>query len=462
MKRTRTRSIMVLIMTLAFFAGLAYFVVNLAVHSAEWSSKPQNSHLSDSNGLENAGTIYDINGVVLAESVDGKRVYNDDEEIRKACLHVVGDDTINISTAIQTAYRSELSGYNFIFGLGLPSSMSSGRDITLTVDSNVQKAAYEALGSYKGAVVVYNYKTGEILCMVSTPTYDPQNRPSDIDTNEQYDGAYINRAISASYPPGSTFKLVTAATALENMENVKDRTYYCSGSDTIGGEEVTCYQASGEVDFKNALAESCNCYFAQLALDLGKDKMTKQAKKMGFNSSIEFDNIETVNSTYNVSDASDNDLAWSGVGQYTVLETPLNMAVISAAIANGGTPVMPYIIKNMSLPFGMQAADKTSSTGSQMMSENTANTLYDMMDYTVETNYGKSYFSDKLDICAKTGTAEVGGGKAAHAWVTGFAKDEDCPLAFSVIVENGDSGYSVAIPTATAVLDAAADTLRNN
>ncbi|MDD6488791.1 MAG: penicillin-binding transpeptidase domain-containing protein [Clostridia bacterium] len=462
MKRTRTRSIMVLIMTLAFFAGLIYFIANLAVHSAEWSSMPQNSHLSDSNGLENAGKIYDINGVVLAQSVDGKRVYNEDEEIRKACLHVVGDDTINISTAIQTAYRSELSGYNFIFGLGLPSSVSSGRDITLTIDSNVQKAAYEALGSNRGAIVIYNYKTGEILCMVSTPTYDPQNRPSDIDTNDEYEGAYINRAISASYPPGSTFKLVTAAAALENMDNIEDRTYYCSGSDTIGGKEVTCYQASGEVDFKNALAESCNCYFAQLALDLGKDKMTEQAEKMGFNSSIKFDNIETIDSTYNVSKANDNDLAWSGVGQYTVLETPMNMAVISSAIANGGTPVMPHIIKNISMPFGMKSSDKTSSTGSQMMSENTAKTLYDMMDYTVESNYGKSYFSDKLDICAKTGTAEVGNGKGAHAWVTGFAKDKDCPLAFSVIVENGDSGYSVAIPTATAVLNAAADALRNN
>ena len=460
MKKTRTRSIMVLIMTLAFFAGMAYFMVNLIIHSAEWSSMPQNGHISSSNGLEKAGKIYDTNGVVLAESIDGERVYNSDEAIRKACLHVVGDDTINISTAVQTVYRSELSGYNFVSGLGLPSSMTSGRDITLTIDSKVQKAAYEALGSNKGAVVVYNYKTGEIVCMVSTPTYDPENPPSDINTNEEYEGAYLNRAISASYPPGSTFKLVTAAAALENIEGVEERKYYCTGKDTIGDDVVTCFSVSGEVDFKNALSQSCNCYFAWLAVDLGSDKMTEQAEKMGFNSSITFDNIPTVKSTYNVSEADENDLGWSGVGQYTTLETPMNMTVISAAIANGGTPVMPYLVKSISQPFGIPSDENSSSLGSEMMSEDVAEKLYDMMDYTVEVNYGKGTFPD-VDVCAKTGTAEVGGGKYAHAWITGFTTDEDCPLAFSVIVENGNSGYLVAAPVAAKVLQTAADSIRN-
>ncbi len=460
MKKTRTRSIMVLIMTLAFFSGIIYFIVNLTVHSAEWASMPQNGHISNSGGLEKAGKIYDSNGVILAQSIDGKRVYNDDEKIRKACLHIVGDDTINISTAVQTVYRSQLSGYNFIFGLGLPSRFTSGRDITLTVDSNVQKAAYEALGENKGAVVVYNYKTGEVICMVSTPTYDPENPPSDIDTNDIYEGAYINRTISSSYPPGSTFKLVTAAAALENMDNVEERRYYCTGSDIIGGEEVICFSASGDVDFKNALAQSCNCYFAQLSLELGKDKMTGQAEKMGFNSLISFDGIETVKSTYNVSDADENDLAWSGVGQYTTLETPMNMAVISAAIANGGTPTEPYIIKKNSGLFGISSNKSAPSFGS-MMSKSTADKLYEMMDYTVETNYGKSTFPN-VDVCAKTGTAEIGNGRMAHAWITGFTKNEDCPLAFSVIVENGNSGYLVAAPVAAKTLEAAAESLRNS
>ncbi len=461
MRKTRTRSIMVLIMTVAFFAGIVYFIVNLTAHSVEWSSMPQNLHIASSGGLEYAGTIYDTNGIVLAETVDGERVYNDDEAVRKACLHVVGDDTTNISTAIQTVYRSELSGYSFIFGMGLPSSLSSGSDITLTVDSEVQKAAYEALGSNKGAVVVYNYKTGAIICMVSTPTYDPENPPDDIETNDDYDGAYINRAISASYPPGSTFKLVTAAAALESMENVEDLTYYCTGSDTIGGESVTCFSVHGEVDFKNALAVSCNSYFAKLAVELGADTMTEQAEKMGFNSSISFNGISTISSSYDVSDASENELAWSGVGQYTVLASPLNMAMISAAIANDGVSVSPYIIKSATA-LGIVTEADSSQEGTRMMSTETAQILADMMDYTVETNYGKSTFPE-VDVCAKTGTAEISDdGSQAHAWITGFTTDDDCPLAFAVIVENGNSGYGVAAPVAAKVLEAAANSIRGN
>ena len=230
MKKTQTRSLMVLLMTFAFFAGLIYHTVNLWTHSVEWASVPENAHLSDSNGLEKAGIIYDRNGVILAQSIDGKRIYNEDEVTRKACLHIVGDDSTNIATAVQTIYRSDISGYDFVFGLGLPNTIKQGKNMTLTIDSQVQKAAYEALGSYKGAVFVYNYKTGEIICTASTPAYDPQNVPEDIETNDQYEGAYINRALSAAYPPGSTFKLVTSAAVID----------CAAGAAPLGGSFTRC------------------------------------------------------------------------------------------------------------------------------------------------------------------------------------------------------------------------------
>ena len=449
MRNIEKRSVMVFLMTLAFFAGLIYHTVNLVMHSSEWVSDPYNAHISDSDGLEFAGKIYDRNGVILAQTIDKKRVYSDDEELRRACLHVVGDDSTNIATAVQTVYRSDLTEYNFVFGLGLPESMKQGKDIKLTIDSEMQRAALEALGSYKGAIVFYNYKTGEIVCMVSTPTYDPENIPEDIETNEEYEGAYLNRVLSSAYTPGSTFKLITASAALNELDDAETRSYYCTGEDEVGGREITCFEPNGEVDIREAMAQSCNVFFAQLALDMGKDKMTKYAEKAGFNSTLKIDGIETAESIYDVSDASDNDLAWSGVGQYTVLETPINMAVISAAIANGGTPVMPYFMKSIG---GSQK--NSTKLGNRIMDKETADKLYEMMDHTVEVNYGKYYFSSKYDVCAKTGTAEVGDG-IAHAWVTGFCKDEDCPLAFSVIVEGGNSGYGVAIPAATKVLDAA-------
>lgn len=461
MKRTRARSLPVLLMTLAFFAGMIYFLVNLTLHSAEWASMPQNEHISDASGLEYAGKILDKNGIILARSVDGKRVYHEDEEIRKSCLHIVGDDSINIATAVQTRYRSELSGYNIIFGLGWPDELKSGRDITLTIDSNVQKAAYQALGKNKGAVILYNYKTGEILCMVSTPAYDPANKPEDINTNDQYEGAYINRVLSAAYPPGSTFKLVTSAAGINYLNNIDSREYNCTGKDEIGGKSITCYEPNGQVDLKNALATSCNCYFAHLAVDLGKVQMTTQAEKMGFNKTLIIDGIECAKSIYDVKDANTNHFAWSGVGQHTVMETPINMVMRTAAIANGGVPVMPYFVKSISGQFGMQPDEKTVSNGERMLSVETAQKLAEMMDYTAEVTYGKDSFGESLDVCAKTGTAEISErGDDAHAWVTGFAKDEDCPLAFAVIVENGNSGFGVAIPVAKQVLEAAARSLR--
>lgn len=456
MKNTRSRSMMVLVLTLAFFAGLIYHAVNLILHSSEWASMPTNAHLTDTGGLAFAGTIFDRNGVVLAESVDRKRVYNSDEEIRKACLHLVGDDSTNISTAVQTLYRSELSDYNFIQGLGVPDSMKRGRDMTLTIDSELQKTALRALGGYKGAMVFYNYKTGEIMCMVSAPTYDPANVPEDIETNDDYEGAYLNRALSAAYAPGSTFKLVTASAALAELSDAEQITHYCEGSEIIGDKEVVCYQASGEVDLKNALADSCNIFFGHLAVSLGKDNMTHHAEKAGFNRYRMVDGARTARSVYDVKEASENDLAWSGVGQYTVLETPLNMAMISAAIANGGTPVKPYFIQKMEGVFGTAGKEGKTELDEPIMSRRVAEKMTEMMAYTVSVGYGKDYVSPSLNVCAKTGTAEVGDGRA-HAWITGFCQDEDCPLAFSVIVEYGDSGYSVAIPAAREVLEKAAE-----
>ncbi len=462
MRKISSRSFMIFIMTVAFFAGIAYHTVNLIAHSSEWITNPMNDELPSVYGLANAGKIIDRNGVILAQSVDGKRIYNENEDTRKACVHVVGDDSVNIATAIQTVHRTDLTENkftgNFIFGLGLPQLFKSGdsvvtvgNDITLTIDSRLQRTALEALGSYSGAVFVYNYKTGEILCMVSTPVYDPQNVPEDINTDPAYDGAYLNRALSAAYPPGSTFKLITANAALNEIPDIEQSLYTCTGKDQVGGHDIVCFEPNGTVDIKEALSQSCNVFFAKIAAALGKDKMTAYAERAGFNSSIKFDGIESAESVYNVSSASENELGWSGVGQYTVLETPVNMAVISAAIANGGAPVMPYLISSM------KGMTREPAVGSAIMNKETADKIADMMSYTVSSNYGRDYVCGALDVCAKTGTAEVSDDGLSHAWITGFSRDEDCPLAFSIILEYGNSSYSVAIPAANKVLTKAAE-----
>lgn len=293
MKKIRNRSLIVWLLVMAFIGGMIYFSINLIIHADIWASKPQNAHIGV-DGMGTAGTITDINGEVLAYSKDGNRYYNSDADVRCSLLHTVGDEGRNIGGSVQNVYRSQLSGYSFIFGMGLPNGLTLGRNIQLTVNSEICKTAYQALGNNRGAVFVYNYKTGEIVAKVSNPSYDPQNIP-DIDGNDEYEGVYVDRSIMATYPPGSTFKLVTASAALENISEaeLKNRTYTCTGSDTIGGNEITCYEAHGEENFEQALAHSCNSYFAQLAVDLGADKMTTQANRMGFNKSVSINDINT-------------------------------------------------------------------------------------------------------------------------------------------------------------------------
>lgn len=175
---------------------------------------------------------------------------------------------------------------------------------------------------------------------------------------------------------------------------------------------------------------------------------------MGFNQSIRFDGFESVKSVYDISELNENELAWSGVGQANVLETPLNVAMISAAIANDGIPVMPYVVQSVS----DSDFERETSYGSRMMTEQTAKKIAAMMDSAVQQNYGKWRFSSTFDVCAKTGTAEVGDGPP-HAWITGFCKDEECPLAFAVVIEHGGSGFDNAIPVAAEVLNAVEQSL---
>ena len=461
MKKIFNRSILTWFLAFAFFIGLGYFTVTLIIHANEWAQKPMNAHISVT-GLAQAGDIYDRNGYILATSEDGNRLYNESSSVRAGVLHSVGDDSTNISTAIQSVYRTGLTGYNYILGLGMPQSFRNSTDFTLTLDSNACAAVYDAMAAngYKGAVIVYNYKTGEVICKVSTPSYDPYQSIEIKDGDSTYDGLYIDNVISSTYPPGSTFKLVTAAAALENIEGAEDRLLYCEGSKIIGGEYVTCVEPHGEINMKEAMACSCNIYFAELAVELGPDVMTNYAKKFGFNQSYNLDENDVAVSKYDVSNADTAALAWSGVGQYTDMANPLHMSMICSAIANGGSPVEPYMIEGTSSLFkfnGVKLGSK-SHNGDKMIKSSTANKLADMMRYTVTNHYGDSLFGD-LHVAAKTGTAEVADGEP-DGWIVGYVTDEDCPLCFAVCIEHGGFGYNSAGPIARVALENSALALR--
>ena len=461
MKRVLRRSTLILILTIAFIGGMGFFVFELVTSADEWVDQPYNAHISGSGGLEQAGAIYDRNGTALAQTVDGNRIYNENSSIRKSLLHVVGDNSLNISTAAQSMYRSQLTGYSFVWGLNMPQSLRSENDITLTIDADTCAAAYDVLNSYdkKGACVVYNYKTGEVICSVSTKGYDPQAPPEITEENEkEYDGVYLDNVISSAYTPGSIFKIVTAAAAFESIPDINERTWHCTGSQEVGGSNITCVGEHGTINFKEAMACSCNIVFAELAVEIGKEKMTSTADKIGINENFEIDGIKTAKGSYDVSKANTNQLAWSGVGQYEDKVNPLQMAMICGAIANGGKTTNPTRIKNSTDDFFNSLGFSDSGNGREMFSQSTAQKLDEIMRYTISDYYG-DYLFGGLTVCAKTGTGEIGEDKEPNAWVVGYAKDEDCPLAFACVVEEAGYGATYAMPVAQAAMIQAAKSL---
>ena len=433
MKKVTTRAYAALLLAGLILLGMAVYLVRLARDGGDWAAFYANDSVYK-HGVIDRGTVVDRNGVRLAFSGPEVFGYAEDASVRKACLHVVGDMGGSIGTGALTAFRSKLIGWNFLTG-----TTGQGGTVKLTIDSSLNVTAYNALDGRNGAVLVYNYETGEILCMVSSRSYDP-NVGFDAD-DSWYEGVYLNRCISASFVPGSVFKLVTLAAAVENIPDLYSQTFTCEGTYDVDGSTITCTGTHGTLTVEEALAHSCNCAFAQIALQLGGDLIAQYAKKLGLTESHDLNGIETAAGS--VESAGDDlaNVAWEGIGQYKDMVVPYSLLRLMGAIANGG------VVKEPSLLSGK-------SNGSErIMSESTANALRSFMSYNVEYNYGSGNYPG-LEMHAKTGTAEFGDG-TSHAWFAGFITNSGAPLAFVVLVEHGGSGYSVASPIANTVLQQA-------
>lgn len=458
MKNIAKRAGVLYVLAVVFTAGLVIMTAQFAVNGGTWSSNRVNRHIYTRGQIASAGTISDANGEILARSVGGKRVYSESRTVRKATLHAVGDTEGFISTGIQSAYRQELTGYSFLNGIYTLKKYGKGSDIQLTIDASACAAAYNALDGRKGAVGVYNYKTGELLCMVSAPAYDVNNKPSGItlDSQGKYEGVYLNRFLSGLYTPGSTFKVVTAAAALENMEGITTRSFVCDGKLELPSGTVICSAVHRTLNFEKAFNRSCNSTFAQIALELGNDRLTQAAESLGFGESFSIGTLPTAKSRFDVSGADEAQLGWAGVGQHTTLVNPCHMMMIAGAVANGGEGLAPYLVDTITNPSGI-----VTYKGSLLkekgvsMPAGTASRLNSLMRSNVKNYYSDSRFPGLL-MCGKTGTAEVEKGKQPHAWFLGFSQREDLPLAIVVVVENGGSGSSEAIPVAARVMDALA------
>ena len=447
MNRVTRRAGILLIFLLILAGGISFFVWEFFKESGDWVTFTGSPHIYQ-NSSTGTGTVTDRDGVLLLDTRSG-REYSGDTMIRKSTLHWLGDRQGNIATRVMSGFVKEMAGFDHLNGLYTYGDNAGQAELTLS--ARVQTAALQALDGRKGTVAVYNYKTGQILCAVTAPTFDPDNVP-DIagDESGAYEGAYVNRFLHSAYIPGSIFKIVTTAAALETVEGIRDMEFTCRGVYEYGVDRVTCEKSHGTLDLKGALANSCNCCFAQIAQLIGPENMMACVEKYGITEPVEFDGLTSVSGNYDVSDAAAVEFAWSCIGQYTDQINPCRYMTFMGMIAGGGVAARPYLVEEIRVGEEVTYRAETLRLD-RIMDKETAGILGEYLANNVQTVYGAGNFPG-LTVCAKSGTSQLGGGKTSNAMFAGFVADEEYPLAFIVVVENGGYGSTACVPVLSRVL----------
>lgn len=447
MNRVRKRAWIMLVFMLILLGGISFFLYEYALYSPQWVIHKGSPHVYENSSV-GTGLIRDREGQLLMDTTDG-RVYADDAFLRQATLHWMGDRQGNIRANVLQEYVSQLTGFDLVNGVYAYAEADG--EAELTISGRVQMAALKALNGRKGTIAVYNYKTGQILCAVSTPTFDPDNVP-DIagDTSGIYEGVYMNRFTQATYPPGSIFKILTTAAALDSVEGIAEMSFTCEGKYQLPGGRVTCERAHGTLNLKGAMANSCNCAYAQIALLIGGETLGEYVERFGITEDMSFDGIYAVEGNFEPETHNQVALAWSAIGQHTDLINPCAWMTFMGAIGGGGSAAKPYLMERITLA-GETTYQAQPQMGETVMSAELAAILTEYMRNNVTQVYGAGNFPG-LTVCAKSGTSELGGGKVPNAMFSGFVADDNYPLAFIVVVENGGYGAHTCVPILSAVL----------
>jgi len=377
--------------------------------------------------------------------------------------HVVGYSTRG-NTGIESIGSSYLLSANINPALKavyeLKNVKTQGDTVVTTLDSKLQKAAYNALGDANGAVVALDPKTGKILAMVSKPDFNPNtiNEVWDelVDSNNK-NSNLVNRATQGLYPPGSTFKILTALEYIREYSAAYENFHFnCDSLYTVGEYSIKCSRSvsHGEVDLITAFAKSCNGAFSSIGEKLNFSQFYKLCEDFGYNSALPI-NLLSNASKFNLKNS---DSVWdvlqTSIGQGTTQITPLHNAMIAAAVANGGVMMKPYVIDHVENSDGTTVKTFPAASYRTVMTSQEAELLKSFMRAVVTSGTGSNAQGDGYTVAGKTGSAEFATGKEPHAWFIGFANVDDPEIVVSVIVEEGGSGGSVAAPIARAVFDA--------
>lgn len=455
MKQQRMNFRLLTLLLLSMFALLAvYGGYSVIMYGSRWVAHRGNTRQLNDAALR--GDVLDRNGVVIATTTaDGKRAYQEDEASRRAVVHLLGDEKKNVANGVESFKASNLLGFESTLAERLVQMLNGqerkGDSLTLTVDSRLCTSIMKAfpVGS-AGAAVVMNYKTGEVLGMVSLPTFDPNNveAVSEDDPNTPF----WNRVTQAKYPPGSTFKIITMASALMNIQDIASRTFVCTGQLPVLNGVITDFGDAVHNDktLTQAFAVSCNNIFASIALELSDDRLRKTAEAFGFNDNFLFKDLVVENGVYPTTGRDKLQIAWSGAGQGNVETTPLHMCMVAAGIANGGVMMEPGLIKAVVNENGVSRKEYTPKVYRRAIPEDIAQFIKSAMRTVTTSGTGVNADVKGLKVCGKTGSAEttIDQKNVVHGWYVGFLDEPDLPYAVSVIVERGESGSGSAAPIA--------------
>ncbi len=449
---------------LAIFLSMAgYFVYTVQFSAKTVINDSHNSRKKDLEKQVIRGKIFAADGTVLAQEAldqEGNEVRN--YPYGPLFAHIVGFSTMG-SSGTEAAFDVDLLTSNAPVSEKLQKEMAgirnTGDDIYTSLRPDLQEACYSALGNYKGAAVVMEAKTGRILAMVSKPDFDPNTVSENWAevSSDKDNSPLVNRATQGLYPPGSIFKIVTLHEYMrEHPSDYEAYTYDCTGRITVDDSTIECYHGSvhGHEDLLDSFADSCNTSFTNIGLMLDKPKLSDTADRMLFNRVLPT-NLSYSRSKLSVSSVSDTKtIMQTSIGQGGTLVTPMHIALITQAIANGGTMMRAQEVVKKRNYQGTLIKEYKPEEYKKIMTEGEARELTEYMKKVCTTGTGKKLANLPYSVAGKTGSAEFGKIKGqSHSWFTGFSNPDDPDIVVTVIMENGGSGSENAVPAAKFIFD---------
>ncbi len=444
-----------------FLCMMGYIVYFQVVQSSEVINSTYNSRQDLFAANVVRGSILDTNGIVLAKTI----VADDGTESRyypygKVFAHAVGYSVLGKS-GIELSENYNLLTSNAFFGEKIANEFQDEKDmgdsIVTTLDASLQEVAYDALSGYNGAAIVIEPDTGKILAMVSRSSYDPNTISDDwSDLIEDSDSSLLNRSTQSQIVPGSVFKIVTALEYMRENPDYDDYTYTCTGTIEYEGTTIQCSNqtAHGTQNLEEAFANSCNCAFIDMGLDLDVESYADTAEELLFNTSLPGDVTSTKASFVLDSTSTSADIMMTSMGQGETVTSPYHMALITCAIANGGKLMSPYIVDSIENYTGSTITQYSPKSYSDIMTSQEAAELSSYMEAVIEYGTGTTLNGQSYTVAGKTGTAEYSSNKdESHSWFVGFTNVDNPDIVVCVVVEQSD-GELKAIQVAKQIMNA--------